>query len=184
ILMHPDYTSVYENDIALIKLATPLTFDPDSNKVAPICPPSTTDLYETVHAIVTGWGTLSHGGLTSATLQEVVVPTMSNRKCRSKYGSQIKDNMICAGYTKGGKDSCQVDSGGPLITADGSYYRQIGVVSWGYGCAMPRYPGVYARVNSNLDWITTSISGTSWCEPNTTPGVVTPEPTAEPSDCS
>ncbi len=44
---------------------------------------------------------------------------------------------------------CQGDSGGPLFTTDtGGGFVQMGVVSWGIGCALAEYPGVYAEVNN------------------------------------
>lgn len=60
--------------------------------------------------IVTGWGATKEGGSISHSLQEVVVPILSNTECRAtKYPSRkITDNMLCAGYKQGGKDSCQV----------------------------------------------------------------------------
>lgn len=60
--------------------------------------------------IVTGWGALEEGGSISPILQEVVVPILTNAECRAtKYPSRkITDNMMCAGFKEGGKDSCQV----------------------------------------------------------------------------
>jgi secreted trypsin-like serine protease len=66
----------------------------------------------------------------------------------------ISDAMLCAGLPEGGKDSCQGDSGGPLVISDGNRgLIQIGVVSWGEGCALPGLYGVYARLPVGLDWI-------------------------------
>lgn len=61
-------------------------------------------------AIVTGWGAIREGGPVSSVLREVIVPIISNAECRNmKYPARkITDNMLCAGYQQGGKDSCQV----------------------------------------------------------------------------
>jgi hypothetical protein len=71
------------------------------------------ELYEGVKAIATGWGTVKEDGKPSCILQEVEVPVMSNEDCRknTKYNEKmISDNMLCAGYPDGMKDSCQVSS--------------------------------------------------------------------------
>ena len=70
-----------------------------------------------------------------AKLHEVKVPVVSKSECNKGYGGAIVDTMICAGFRQGGKDSCQGDSGGPLIIGAPSSRKQVGIVSWGEGCA-------------------------------------------------
>ena len=58
--------------------------------------------------------------------------------------------MICAGLRQGTKDSCQGDSGGPLFQKIEDKWVEVGLVSWGIGCARANAPGVYTRVGNYL----------------------------------
>merc|ERR1712243_168678 len=81
----------------------------------------------------------------------------TNEVCNNVYGS-INALHICA--MDPGKDSCQGDSGGPLVVKENDRWTLIGVVSFGYGCAQPDIPGVYARVTQRMDWIKENTAGT------------------------
>ncbi|XP_047488705.1 trypsin-1-like [Penaeus chinensis] len=160
IASHPSYDSnTVDNDIALIRLTTEIQF-PSDNKIAPVCHPTAGEMYDNMDATITGWGAQQEGGSTSGTLFEVTVPTMTNTECNNKHGGSITDNMICAGISEGGKDSCQGDSGGPMVVEENGKWKLVGVVSWGYGCARPDRPGIYARVTPTM--ISNQLSGLAW----------------------
>ncbi|XP_067003046.2 trypsin-1 [Anabrus simplex] len=148
IIAHPNYDlRTIDYDYALIKVSSP--FSLGSNVAIVALPSQGEAVADGTNSVVTGWGSTSEGGWSASTLQQVTVPVVSNSECNSAYGGGITDRMICAGYTAGGKDACQGDSGGPLV-ANG---KLQGIVSWGYGCAQPNYPGVYSRVATARDWI-------------------------------
>ncbi|XP_018009916.1 trypsin-1 [Hyalella azteca] len=72
--------------------------------------------------------------------------------------------MICADGR--GADTCQNDSGGPLMARyKGSRHVLAGIVSWGIGCARPNYPGVYTRVSNYFQWIQDNTRGARTCPP-------------------
>ena len=88
------------------------------------------------------------------------VPIMSKETCEEYYPNEIHESMLCAGFPEGGKDSCKGDSGGPMVCKDSDgRYSVHGVTSWGYGCALPGRPGVYARVSFLIKWIEDKING-------------------------
>jgi len=152
VVVHELFDDWYlNNDISIMKLATPLTLSA-SVRTAAVPLPNTQNEESSGDLTVTGWGTTSEGsGSLPSALKTVTVPFVSDKDCRGAYSEdEVADSMICAGLDAGGKDSCQGDSGGPLINSEGVL---VGVVSWGYGCARPGYPGVYTQVSYFLDWI-------------------------------
>ncbi|XP_026108469.1 trypsin-1-like [Carassius auratus] len=158
IINHPNFNiSNFDNDIALINLSSSVNF---SDYIKPVCLAAAGSVFGGgTESWVTGWGTLqSNGTQLPNTLQQVMIPVVNNSACANAYGGvniSITSNMICAGLiNQGGKDSCQGDSGGPMASKKSSLWIQSGVVSFGRGCADPKYPGVYARVSEYQDWIT------------------------------
>ncbi|CAG2177215.1 unnamed protein product, partial [Oppiella nova] len=124
----------------------------------PIClPPEDTDDLSDRNATITGWGRLSEGGERAAVLKEANVPIVSNKRCEEMFKSvgrheAIPEILMCAGYDKGGPDSCNGDSGGPLqVQDDEGHWFLAGIVSWGIGCGEPSQPGVYTLIQLNHD---------------------------------
>jgi trypsin len=157
---HPSYDSNSEAyDFMLLKLGNRVT----NPNLAPIAVnsirnnPASNDVLTVI-----GFGATSEGGYGSSRLKEVNVNYIDYETCNNLYGGDIVDSvMLCAGVPGGGKDSCQGDSGGPLFDQDGT---QVGVVSWGSGCAQAKFPGVYSRVSGVKDWIDARI-----CELSSSP---------------
>ncbi|KAM7244962.1 hypothetical protein CapIbe_003488 [Capra ibex] len=155
IIRHPRYSSwTLDNDILLIKLSTPAVINARVSTLAlpSACAPAGTE------CLISGWGnTLSSGVNYPDLLQCLEAPLLSHADCEASYPGEITNNMICAGFLEGGKDSCQGDSGGP-VACNGELQ---GIVSWGYGCAQKGKPGVYTKVCNYVDWIQETIAANS-----------------------
>ena len=159
----PDYRDgVVYDDIALLELATSApqqavqlpgaTFPSPFHH--PVVPPGTI-------ATAMGWGTTSPAIADYPNLlYEVDLPIVDQTTCQQAYAGLVdlvEDTQLCAGFADGGKDACQGDSGGPLVAksaATGNKLVQVGVTSFGNGCAQPDAYGVYTRVSSYSQWIT------------------------------
>nr|BAB32453.1 HI-5a [Chaetoceros compressus] len=148
---HPSYIpdTNEDNDFMLIQLEKRASTIP-----VPMDHGDFTDDYDDLWVI--GFGDRDKGGnyKYSERIQEVKVSYIPNSKCQKlNRHFKITDDMMCTGAP--GKDACQPDSGGPLY--DKERNKLVGVVSWGIGCADPTYPGVYARITSQWDWISSTI---------------------------
>jgi secreted trypsin-like serine protease len=97
------------------------------------------------------------GGSDLYKLRQVDLNIMGNAQCNTAYQGGITGGMVCA--TAPQKDSCQGDSGGPLLSKNGPSWMQLGIVSFGIGCASPRFPGVYTRTDQYLNWISNKTGG-------------------------
>ncbi|GAA2640215.1 serine protease [Dactylosporangium fulvum] len=129
-------------DWALIRLASPVT----GLAALPI---ATTTAYNSGTFTVAGWGAAREGGAQQRYLLKATVPFVPDSTCDNSYPDLIPGEEICAGYASGGTDTCQGDSGGPMFRRDASNaWIQVGIVSWGNGCARPNYPGVYTEVST------------------------------------
>jgi trypsin len=154
---HPRFNaSTMENDFMMLKLQKSVP----SSMATPIELASASDDPRDGEPLtVIGFGSTREGGRESDTLLKVVLDFIPHAECNQRYRGEIDEvSMFCAGVDGGGKDSCQGDSGGPIFDASGV---QVGVVSWGIGCARKRFPGVYARVSSARDWIWQQICALS-----------------------
>ena len=151
IYIHQQYGG--DNDIAVLKLATEV----DKTLVNAASNTFIDGLAVSTPLTVIGWGNTSTTGESFPDiLQQVQVPLSDHEACKTAYaavGQTVTANMICAGFAAGGKDSCQGDSGGPLVIESAGSWVQVGVVSFGEGCAQANFPGVYTRVGNYIDWI-------------------------------
>jgi secreted trypsin-like serine protease len=157
---HQEYPNL-SKDVAVLKLTEKIS---DKNTQAIVLADElffSTNVTAGSSMIVSGWGTLESDGQSPDKLHEVSVPYVTNEVCNnaSAYDGQIQDTEICGGYAEGGKDSCQGDSGGPLVVKDGNRFVQVGIVSWGEGCAVAEKYGVYANVASLRAWIDSAVGG-------------------------
>ncbi|GAB1290729.1 hypothetical protein APTSU1_000595900 [Apodemus speciosus] len=139
-----------DNDIMLIKLKSPATLN---SKVSTIplpqsCPSAGTE------CLVSGWGLTKVDSEGASVLQCLDAPVLSDSVCHKAYPRKITNNMFCLGFLEGGKDSCQLDSGGPVVCNG----QVQGIVSWGDGCALEGKPGVYTKVCNYLNWINQTIA--------------------------
>lgn len=152
----------FNHDIALIKLKYKV---PINANVTPICLPgreSRFSLNMSDTGLVAGWGK-TEKERPSLFLLYTELDVVDPEKCKAAYENRsmegrplvLTDNMFCAGFDEGGKDSCSGDSGGALAFFDfqtGKWFVG-GIVSWGMNCGAANLYGVYTKVANYISWI-------------------------------
>jgi secreted trypsin-like serine protease len=153
VVVDSDYgvTNAVGNDVSLLKLTT-------RSQVKPMhIAPSDPAIWRAgVLATIAGFGTTSqNASAPPSQMRDARVPIKSDRSCAKAYPSGLggaRNNgyfdartMLCAGYPRGGTDTCEGDSGGPLLApAPGGRLLLVAATSFGDGCAQAGHPGVYA----------------------------------------
>jgi serine protease 7 len=131
-----------------------LTWFPDF--IQPICLPKI-NYKSKVGEILTaaGFGRTLKGNKSPVKLK-IQLPVFDQQKCSQKFKTtldiRITDNQICAGGRKI-EDTCDSDSGGPLMYNDGYAWYLEGIVSVGNRCGLEGWPGIYTRVSNYVNWI-------------------------------
>ncbi|KAL0973549.1 hypothetical protein UPYG_G00205910 [Umbra pygmaea] len=181
IVIHPHFDlRNYNNDIAMVKLSQAV---PIGDFVRPICLPSPQGKDSpkaNTLGLVAGWGisnpntSLDTSALSSdldTVLQYVKLPVVSQEECKASYSSRnvnynITDNMFCAGFYEGGRDTCHGDSGGAFVMEEPESGRWVahGLVSWGgpQNCGSQRVYGVYTRVTNYIVWLQSHLGIGMW----------------------
>ncbi|CAF4166367.1 unnamed protein product, partial [Adineta steineri] len=154
------FQNKFRHDIAVLHLNQSLTTEnnPYLTKtcIHPVNSPTVNNQYikNGTRLAVIGWGALGSGvSLNPIILQQAEVFAIDNNDPICTQTMNDSEIQFCAGLREGGKDSCQGDSGGPIFQWQGGYWEQVGIVSYGNGCAEPNDPGVYVRLSYYYNWI-------------------------------
>ncbi|CAF1277637.1 unnamed protein product [Adineta steineri] len=164
VVVHPDFVPPPQhiNDIALLRLSSPVDFAAAGEYAGISClPTQSNDLNYPkpgTRLAVVGWGRLVYNGAAAKELQQVRVMTIDNDDQRCNNSIYDKQRQFCALVDGGGKDACQGDSGGPIHQWLDDHWEQVGIVSYGTGCAVATNPGIYTRLSYYHDWIQKTIN--------------------------
>nr|XP_033496381.1 complement C1r subcomponent-like [Epinephelus lanceolatus] len=168
--IHPEYYNPngldYNNDIALIKMPHPITFN---SSIMPICLPAEGATYMTGEmGLVSGFGIkgTNNQRFLSRKLRFVQLPVVGQETCSKSIAllkwtrdhvPNVTSNMLCAGVPEGGQDACVGDGGGPFALRENGWFWAAGIVSWGVDCGKQGTYGFYTRVANYLGWINKTI---------------------------
>nr|XP_012226054.1 PREDICTED: venom serine protease-like isoform X1 [Linepithema humile] len=162
--IHPQYDSNTSHDIAVCETNDTIEFNA---AVGPVCLPfqHKQDSFDNENVTALGWGLTEFAGAKATKLQKVNLTVMNLNTCNDKYESHNKDSSEMCTYTNERKDTCQMDSGGPILWQDPVTYRLVlvGITSSGVGCASG-VPAVCTRAGYYIEWIQSVTPGMQYCK--------------------
>ncbi|XP_036616678.1 transmembrane protease serine 12-like [Trichosurus vulpecula] len=158
IIIHPEFKpNTFENDIALIHLKAPLTYN---DFIQPICLPFLNYMAKidnTKRCFISGWGKRKEEGTMTPLLQEAEIHYIPWKTCNAvgSYSGRVPNTSFCAGESYGSVDTCTGDSGGPLMCyfPENERFFLMGITSAGVGCGRPFFPGIYTEVQLYETWL-------------------------------
>ncbi|KMY87636.1 trypsin beta [Drosophila simulans] len=157
-IAHPKYVpkNYHPYDVAVLILEAPLKLGGTVKKV-PLA--EQTPVAGTI-ALVSGWGdTRENSSFSWPILQGAHVAILNRTDCQQAYRDRrITTDMICADGHRW--DSCEGDSGGPLIEITTGGHELVGIVSWGEGCGTNL--GVYEDIAFFRNWIKYTVQENIW----------------------
>lgn len=137
----------FTHDIAILHLGSPIM------RYKKINFPSIFSISNLTNLSIIGYGTNSEDDHSLHSLQSAqvhIVPQVyfimdTDQTMMLATGIDDQQNV---------EDSCKGDSGGPLFFQDdGGHYWIYGITSWGIGCGLSNYPGVYTNITYFYNWI-------------------------------
>lgn len=159
-IVHPQYdpkSNDGHHDIALLRLNQPVELNAF---LQPVCLPLASvrsALNTNDKLVVSGWGRTLLTRMSSIK-QRLDLTVADPDYCKTKFATR-RVNLISSQLCAGGefsRDSCDGDSGGPLMRWTDAWYLE-GIVSFGNKCGLEGWPGVYTRVSDYIDWIVGTI---------------------------
>ena len=148
-------------DMVVIEFDEP--FDLKHGVIEPACLP-TQEIPIGTSCYTSGWGALGSSENSPINLQAVDLYVSDIQECIKKNKDApwpgpifVHPKLDICAYSLS-KDACQGDSGGPLMCQQNGKFVLHGVVSRGYRCAEPGFPGVFANVLNNMDLVNSAIN--------------------------
>ncbi|CAG0885612.1 unnamed protein product [Darwinula stevensoni] len=170
-IVHPQYNSSdRNNDIALLKLKTPVDFKAFSH-IRPVCLSSSGIPTPGQFVTIAGWSGIGvNHGTPENKLKVAKMRVVSQETCKVSYPVHGTNNTICVQPVA--ENSCKVsletedgDFGGPLVyRTPAGYYQNVGINSYTKTGCLPN-SGIMATKTANYvdNFIKDNTQDAQWC---------------------